>query len=289
MISAIIATKAISNLFSYKNMRDETGGFLNVSVLKVGEEILYAVKGLCESIKESNAVSATIFSNSPHIWHLHPRNLGAFLSQTDKESIMQIGAIQALTLNGVPPLSLVASFHDKSVKDNEVFHSPSGLAVNRVEGEILEIKCYVVMPDPRCFNIEENGQRIENSFHPVDDKEGFISETSSGECFYGYKFIENLFAYCSKYTDSLLSMLRCLSGIYSPGIKPDPIDLMRALCFFNVLKRFGINKDKAILLKTGSGTKFVISLKEDVGFIIRELKTYIIEEELVKILQVVGD
>lgn len=284
-MKAIITTKTLSNLFSYKDMRNETGGFLNVSTLKIKDEVFYVINELFESTKKSNAVSAVISSNTPHIWHLHPKNFGASLSQTDKEDIIRAGALQALILRGVPPLSLVASFHSRSVKD-EVFHNTSGLAVNKVEGEVLEVKCYVATPDEGCFNVKESGQHITNNFH-LDDAEGLIIRAGDGvEGFLSYRFIEDLFAkYCSEYPSGLLSILRCLSGIYSPGIKPDPIDLMRALCFINTLKRLRINKDEAIILKTGSGIRFVVNLREEAGFIIKEIKTYVIEDDLIKILR----
>ncbi|MEM2561823.1 MAG: hypothetical protein QXT06_05795 [Candidatus Bathyarchaeia archaeon] len=289
-MKAIITTKTLSNLLSYKNMENETGGFLNVLTVKIKNEVLYIINELFESTKKANAVSAVISSNSPHIWHLHPKNFGAFLSQTDKEDIIRAGALQALTLNGMPPLSLVASFHNESVKD-EVFHNTSGLAVNRVEGEILEVRCYIAIPDERCFNVNEIGRCIDNNLYLIDEAEGFIIGVDDKiEGFISYRFVEDLFAkYSLEYPNSLLSILRCLSGIYSSGISPDPIDLMRALCLFNILERFGINKDKAIILKTGSGTKFVVSLTEEVGFLIREIKTYVIEDDLIKILQAVGD
>lgn len=289
-MKAIITTKTLSNLFSYKDMRNETGGFLNVSTLKIKDEVFYVINELFESTKKSNAVSAVISSNTPHIWHLHPKNFGASLSQTDKEDIMRAGALQALILRGVPPLSLVASFHSRSVKD-EVFHNTSGLAANKVEGEVLEVKCYVATPDEKCFNVKENGQCITNSFHPLDEAEGLIIRAGDGvESSLSYRFIEDLFAkYSLEYPSSLLSILRCLSGIYSPGIKPDPVDLMRALCFFNTLKRLGINKDEAIILKTGSGIRFTVSLTEETSFIIKEIKTYVIEDDLIKIIQAVRE
>jgi len=76
--------------------------------------------------------------------------MGAFLSQTDKNDLLRNVALQALTLQGTPPLSLVANFHSKPLSDVVFYSTATGFAAVNIAGDLLEIKCYVANVDERC-------------------------------------------------------------------------------------------------------------------------------------------
>jgi hypothetical protein len=278
-MKTLMPTNIINNkISSYKDFEREVGGYVNLIVKRRRDDILYFIVDFGESVKESGVVSAVISSSTPHIWHLHPKNMGAFLSYTDRNDLLRNAALQALTFQGIPPLSLVVSFHTKKTLSDIVFYSSAGFVAWKVNGDIFEIKGYVANVDKSCFEIREGDKVSENL--QFDEEEGLLLESKP----VSYSFIKFLMERCSNYPASLISIFKSLNGIYSPGIKPDPIDLMRTACLINTLKRFEVKRNDLKILKMGSGRMFSAALIKELNFVVEEVKVYILDEEVIKLL-----
>ncbi|MDW7990426.1 MAG: hypothetical protein RMH75_07195 [Archaeoglobaceae archaeon] len=279
-IFVVLKSSSLLPIFSYKQLEREVGGYLGVSIIRLRDQEFYLVKRFHESTKKSSSASAIISSNAPHIWHLHPRNFGAFFSHTDEEDVIRAAAIQSLTLHGEPPLSIVLSFRDGVNKEKRVFFS-SGLAAVNV-GDLLEIRCFLAVPDESCFDVKETNAEIVKNY---DELDGFMVKLDSNRFgLISKKFFDSIFSLGSKMPNSVLCLLNCLSGIYSPGNELTSTDFMRVLCLLNVLKRFGVERKECLVFKTDSEKIFSVKISKEVSFVVKEVCSCILDDKFLDLI-----
>lgn len=274
----VITKESINSIFSKLfEQEKEIGGFLDVKLVRTGKGDIYVVNRFYESTKNSSQVSAQIAANTPHIWHLHPKNFGAQISSIDQEDTIRAAVIQSVTMWGEPPLSIVFCFNNNG---KEKFFYGSDIVAEGLKGEkFLEVKCYLTIPDEGSFRVE----KIENRcvLKEFDNPEGFL--LSSEYLALSPKFLENCFSFKNQ-LNSIISLLKCIKGIYSPGSVITPVDLMRVLCLIKLWKRFGIEREEVAVMKIDSRTLFSVKKSKDPIFTVKEVKKSFLDRDTLDLM-----